>query len=319
MSKLDPDTHKPKPQEEDPGEDPMDVDNADVEITPMPSVQGIQALRGKLHAKMDQLRRGRIGNQPETKDELLEERRKQRGLMRDRRRKETKEKIRLEKEAKEKKDDKGDKKSGQHKVSVPPKVGDHLQPSETALNTNTTQAQLLVPEPVTAFTNVSFSTVAGPSSSKKSKNLTTTSNPSLALGQLTAHKEKLAAMPEEKRKAVEEREKWEKAEARMGGVKVKDDEVRLKKAAKRKEKEKEKSQKRWCVSSLWTPDVVFLKSHCYRHERKEQTAASMAARQKKRTDNIAMKSERRSRNGKSRPGFEGRSFGGKGKSKSKNK
>lgn len=101
----------------------MDVDHTDVEITPMPSVQGIQALRDKLHAKMGQVRRNRTGNQPETKDELLEERRRQRGLMRDRRRKETKEKIRLEKEVKEKKDGKGDKKSGQHKVSAPPKVG----------------------------------------------------------------------------------------------------------------------------------------------------------------------------------------------------
>ncbi|KAF9653434.1 SURF6-domain-containing protein [Thelephora ganbajun] len=280
-AKLDPDTHKPKPGREDADEDAMDIDHVDVEITPMPSVQGIQALRDKLHAKMDQLRRNRMSHRPETKDELLEERRKQRGLMRDRRRKETKEKIRLEKEAREKKDRKGDKKGIQHKVSGLPKN------------------QFLVPEPATGVATVSFSAVAGPSSSKKSKNLTTTSNPSLALGQLTARKEKLAAMPEEKRKAVEEHEKWEKAEARMEGVKVKDDEARLKKATKRKEKEKEKSQKRW-------------------HERKEQTATSMAARQKKRADNIAMKAERRKE--KSRPGFEGKSFGGgKGKSKSKNK
>ena len=174
-----------------------------------------------------------------------------------------------------------------------------------------------MPEPSTGVTNVSFSAVAGPSSSKKAKNLTTTSNPSLALDQLLARKEKLAAMPDEKRKTAEEHEKWEKAEARMGGVKVKDDESRLKKAAKRKEKEKEKGQKRWCVSSLWNPNVVSLKSHCCRHERKEQTATSMAARQKKRADNIAMKAERRK--GKSRPGFEGKSFGGKGKFKPKNK
>ena len=198
-----------------------------------------------------------------------------------------------------------------------PRSVDFFQLLETTFNTYPVQNQLIVPEPVTAVTNVSFSAVAGPSSSKKSKNLTTTSNPSLALGQLTTHKEKLAAMPEEKRRAAEEREKWEKAEARMEGVKVKDDEARLKKAAKRKEKVKEKSQKKWCVSSLWTPAVAFLKSHCCRHERKDQTAASMAARQKKRADNIAMKSERR--NKKSRPGFEGKSFGGKGKSKAKNK
>ena len=53
----------------------MDVDPLGVEIMPMPSTQGIQALRDKLHAKMDQLRQNRMGNQPETKDELLEERR----------------------------------------------------------------------------------------------------------------------------------------------------------------------------------------------------------------------------------------------------
>jgi hypothetical protein len=130
VPKLDPDTHKSKPEDDD--EDTMDVDHVEVEVTPMPSVRGIQALRDKLHARMDQLRRNGTGNQPETKDELLEERRKQRGLMRDRRRKETKEKIRLEKEAKEKKDGKGDKKGHQPKVSGPPKVGERFQPSETS-------------------------------------------------------------------------------------------------------------------------------------------------------------------------------------------
>lgn len=41
-----------------------------------------------------------------------------------------------------------------------------------------------------------------------------------------------------------------KAEARLEGVKVRDDEGRLKKAAKKKEKEKKKSKEEWSVSFL---------------------------------------------------------------------
>ena len=93
---------------------------------------------------------------------------------------------------------------------------------------------------------MAFSSVAESSSShRKDSRLKTSSNPSQALQQLVSRKEKLAALPEEKRKQVEEREKWEKATARMEGVKVADDETRLKKAAKRKEKEKAKNKKAW--------------------------------------------------------------------------
>ena len=64
-----------------------------------------------------------------------------------------------------------------------------------------------------------------------------------------------------------------------------------------------------------------------RDERKEQVATAMAAKQKKRTDNITARNERRNdkRKGiktkpkdKGRPGFEGKSFG-KGKPKAKGK
>ncbi len=93
---------------------------------------------------------------------------------------------------------------------------------------------------------MAFSSVAESSSSNhKDSRLKSSSNPSQALQQLTSRKEKLAALPEERRKQIEEREKWEKATARMEGVKVADDETRLKKAAKRKEKEKTKSKQAW--------------------------------------------------------------------------
>ena len=96
------------------------------------------------------------------------------------------------------------------------------------------------------LTNIAFSSVAESSSSNhKGNRFKTSSNPSQALQQLTSWKEKLAALPEEKRKEIEEREKWEKATARMEGAKVADDETRLKKAAKRKEKEKAKGKKAW--------------------------------------------------------------------------
>lgn len=137
---------------------------------------------------------------------------------------------------------------------------------------------------------------------------------------MTSRKEKLAALPEERRKQIEEREKWEKATARMDGVKVADNEVRLKKAAKRNEKEKTKSKKAWYDALLLLYEDQF--SRVIRAERKEQLTANMAAKQKKRADNIASRNEKRKEKhkgakGKSRPGFEGKAFGKRAKGEGK--
>ncbi|TFK65005.1 hypothetical protein BDN72DRAFT_801631 [Pluteus cervinus] len=266
----------------------MDVYSSEPDqIVPMPTSGGIENLRDKLHARMAQLRRGNRrlytnGGEAGDRDELLEERRRQRAAMRERRRKETKEKIKREEEMrgkkpKDKEAEKQKKKQGQ-----------------------LVKNQLLVPDntgPQSSLTTIAFSSVAGSSKTKKAQHLKTSSNPRQALEQLASRKEKLAAMPVDKREAIEEKDKWAKAEARMEGVKVHDDEGRLKKAAKRKEKEKTKGKKQW-------------------DERKEQLTASMAAKQKKRSDNIAMRNERRSDKrkgvkpkGKARPGFEGKPMG----------
>ncbi|KAG8761398.1 hypothetical protein FRC14_004803 [Serendipita sp. 396] len=249
-------------------------------LRPMAPSGSILDLRSRLHDKIASFRKGRgieEDEEFESKDQILETRRQHRAELREKRRRETKERKRqeaLSKAAKEKEKKKS--------------IG------------STTKPQLFVEEPRTNgdnTTQIKFSSLANDSGKNKlSKKLQTSSDPKQALAQIAAREERLKNMPEEKRKAIEENDKWAKAEARMDGIKVKDDPTRLKKAVKRQEHEKTKSKKDW-------------------DERKRTVAASMAAKQKKRTDNIAMRNDRKKekgkKSGKARPGFEGKSFGGK--------
>ncbi|KAK1227139.1 hypothetical protein PQX77_009879 [Marasmius sp. AFHP31] len=275
----------------------------DSPLVPMTPSGGIQDLRAKLHAKIHSLRRGNRGDTPATdKDSLLEERRHQRAAMRERRRKETREKKRREEElrtnsTKSKAKQQNDKvQAVQAKPTKPQLLVPDPDPRSTVLSSNPKSSKL---------TTVAFSSLSHPSSSSAASRHKTTSDPTQALSQLASRKEKLSSLPSPTRLAAESRDRFEKAEARLDGIKVKDDEARLKKAVKRKEREKVKSKKAW-------------------DERKEQLSASMAAKQKKRADNIAARNERRGdkRKGvkvknKARPGFEGKAFGKGGKGKGK--
>lgn len=100
-----------------------DSDQEEAPLRPMPKPEGIATLRKKLHARMQELRqkgRNRGANEePGSRDELLEERRRQRGAMREKRRKETREKIRKVEESKNKKNKEIDRNAGhQSKVRI---------------------------------------------------------------------------------------------------------------------------------------------------------------------------------------------------------
>ncbi|KAF8801989.1 hypothetical protein BYT27DRAFT_7215695 [Phlegmacium glaucopus] len=105
------------------------------------------------------------------------------------------------------------------------------------------------------MTTISYSSLAG--SSKKGQQLKTAVDPQQALQQLASRKGKRAAIPEEKRKAIEDREKWATAERQSSGG-----------------KERSKSKKDW-------------------DEEREQVTAAMAARQRKPNDNVATRKERK--------------------------
>ena len=105
-----------------------------------------------------------------------------------------------------------------------------------------------------SFSTLDFSTTAllaaNASSSllKPKKNRhTLPKDPNAALAVLAVRKERLEALNPEQRERAEEKARWEKVELKAGGEKVRDDEKRLKKMAKRQETGKAKSAKAWSV------------------------------------------------------------------------
>ncbi|KAK8850345.1 hypothetical protein IAR55_004263 [Kwoniella newhampshirensis] len=256
------------------------------QLQPLPPTASISELRAKLQSRLESFRRGRgvfdedgSGGDVRSRDALEEERRRKRGEMRDKRRKDRKEERR--------------------KAVAEPTA----KPAKT---------QLLVPQlPSDPSDNLSFPAVSLPSKEKQrnKSGFKQLSNPAQALAHLEKHNAKLASLPEDKRKEIEEKERWAKAEERAAGGKVADQEKVLKNAVKRKEKTKAKSSKEWS-------------------ERKREIEKSNAIAIKKRNENIAKRvdAKRDKRLGikdkggskkKARPGFEGKK--GKGGYKGKNK
>ncbi|KAI0301359.1 60S ribosome biogenesis protein Rrp14-domain-containing protein [Russula brevipes] len=210
---------------------------------PLSRPESIETLRAKLRAKIEAMRSKERGSEEgNSKDELLEERRLHRAALRERRRKATKARIQKEKEGKGKTKEKPG-------TAVPAKAQLLVANDASKLNSHS------------QLTNVVFHQSQNHHQiirTAAQEFIESWSSPTT----ITSRKEKLAALPEEKRKQIEER------------CKVHDDETRLKKATKRNEKEKAKSKKAWA-------------------ERKEEVTANMAARQKKRADNIASRNEKR--------------------------
>ncbi|RAK98425.1 putative 60S ribosome biogenesis protein Rrp14 [Aspergillus ibericus CBS 121593] len=122
-------------------------------------------------------------------------------------------------------------------------------------------------------------------------------DPAATLKAVEAKKAKLAAMDDEKRADIEEKDMWLNAKKRAHGERVRDDTSLLKKALKRKETAKKKSEREW-------------------KERLDAVKKGKDMRQQKREENLRKRREEKGKGGgggkkqtggkkKSRPGFEG--------------
>lgn len=118
-----------------------------------------------------------------------------------------------------------------------------------------------------------------------------TSDIKTRLDAVTRKKERLSGMDAEKRKEIEEKDRWLTARKKVQGEKVRDDANLLKKTLKRKEKLKDKSGKEW-------------------DGRIEGVRAGKEMRQKKRDENLRKRKEDKGSKGK-KSGSKGSSKGGK--------
>lgn len=290
----------------------------------------IEALRAKLHAKIAGLQRKRGGlldggeegsedggSTISSKDELLEERRKQRNQARERKKQDKKD---AKTAAKANKANGAANSTKNVATKAPallvaePGYGGKAGASSSAANFDVNNSSI-------NFSSLDFDPVGAAAAALpagKKNRLALPSDPKSALQVLESRKKaeeakraklanKLGEKPQElsaKISNYEEQKQWDKVLASASGVKIRDDEKLLKKAAKRKDKIKEKSSLAWNERAL--------------NEQKKE-----GDKQKRRTDNLAARkagkkgkkgssstlSKTKTPRAKARPGFEGKKIG----------
>lgn len=102
------------------------------------------------------------------------------------------------------------------------------------------------------------------------------------LQKLEAKRRKLSSLTPEQQAKQQEKDKWSSLMSQAEGIKVKDDEKLLKKALKRKEKQKLKSEIQW-------------------KERKQVVKDTIAARQKRKEENLKSRRENKGKKSKHQP------------------
>ncbi|TIB71014.1 hypothetical protein E3Q18_04166 [Wallemia mellicola] len=240
---------------DDDGQSLQDLADSDSSsIQPMPSAGEHNKLKDKLHTRLLHMQRKRHGINPldNTKDALLQSRR--------------------------------------HQSINQPKKKVQLDKKPLYLDNKGKSAQSTSTEDKQQDSSLQFSHLQKINEIKQQKKQP--SDPKQALQQLQAKKLK----NKEKQSADNDNEDdnsdlWKSASAKASGIKVNDDEARLKKQIKRKDKVKAKSSKDWS-------------------ERKKNLEKSMATAQKKKADNVANRKSKNKSAGpsksKKRAGFEGK-------------
>ncbi|KAL8281209.1 hypothetical protein RQP46_006243 [Phenoliferia psychrophenolica] len=188
----------------------------------------------------------------------------------------------------------------------PKAVVDASQLSFSTLDFSTTA---LLNAQAIAASGGSKTTLVGSSATVKKNRHALPKDPNAALAVLEARKERLEKLNPEQREKKEEKDRWEKVELKAGGEKVRDDEKRLKKMAKRQEKIKSKSAKAWSERKETVSNTITAKV-----EKRNKNLAARVKQAKDKKSGIKVKSQAvktkskahagRTKDG--RPGFEGR-------------